>query len=35
MPVPELLEAVDRIVAATHEISRGTRRTWDTPALVA
>ncbi len=35
MPDSELVEAVDRIVAATHEMSRGSRRTWDAPALVA
>lgn len=32
----DLIEAVDRIVAAVDDVSRGARRTtWDTPALVA
>jgi DNA-binding transcriptional MocR family regulator len=31
----ELVEAVTRIVAARDDLQRGTRRSWETPALVA
>ncbi|HEY2790810.1 MAG TPA: PLP-dependent aminotransferase family protein [Micromonosporaceae bacterium] len=35
LPPAELEEAVSRIVAARDDLHRGTRRTWDAPALVA
>jgi DNA-binding transcriptional MocR family regulator len=35
LPVADLTEAVARIVAARDDLSRGARRAWDTPALVA
>ncbi|HEY1484512.1 MAG TPA: PLP-dependent aminotransferase family protein [Micromonosporaceae bacterium] len=35
LPPAELEEAVTRIVAARDDLQRGTRRTWETPALVA
>jgi DNA-binding transcriptional MocR family regulator len=35
LPVDELAEAVTRIAAARHDLERPTRRTWETPALVA
>jgi DNA-binding transcriptional MocR family regulator len=35
LPPAELTEAVSRIVAARDDLHRGTRRAWDTPALVA
>lgn len=35
LPPIELVEAVHRLVSASHDMSRGSRRTWETPALVA
>jgi DNA-binding transcriptional MocR family regulator len=35
LPPDELVEAVSRIAAARDDMSRGARRSWDTPALVA
>ncbi len=35
LPVADLTEAVARIVAARDDLSRGSRRAWEAPALVA
>lgn len=35
LPPADLTEAVSRLVAAREDVNRGTRRTWDAPALVA
>ncbi|MBO0867078.1 MAG: PLP-dependent aminotransferase family protein [Micromonosporaceae bacterium] len=35
LPVPELVDAVDRLAAARADLERPARRSWETPALVA
>lgn len=35
LPPAQLIEAVTRIVAAREDLTRGSRRTWEAPALVA
>jgi DNA-binding transcriptional MocR family regulator len=35
LPVPELVEAVDRIAAARQDLDRPARRPYEAPALVA